>query len=76
SISIPIKTGWNLIGFPSMTNDTLGNVLSGISYDRVEAYDPSSPPYHLKAVGDAYLVQAGQALWVHALSDGSILIQN
>ncbi len=76
SVLIPIKSGWNLIGFPSMTNDTLGNVLSGISYDRVEAYDPSSPPYHLKAVGDTYLMQAGKALWVHALSDGSILIQN
>lgn len=76
SISIPIKTEWNLVGFPSMTNDTVGNILSGISYDRVETFDPSSLPYHLKAVGDSYLMQAGQALWVHALSNGTIQIQN
>jgi hypothetical protein len=74
--SIPIKTGWNLIGFPSMRNGTVGDVLSGISYDRVETYDATSSPYFLKAVGDSYLMQAGQAFWVHALADGAIQIQN
>lgn len=74
--SIQIKTGWNLIGFPSITNRTVGDLLSGISYDRVEAFDPLSPVYNLKPVGDTHFLQAGDALWVHALADGVIQIQN
>jgi len=74
--TIQIRTGWNLIGFPSMTNDTVGNILSGLTYDRVETFSSSSPVYNLKPVGDSYLIHAGQALWVHALIDGVVQIQN
>ncbi len=74
-ISIQIKAGWNLIGFPSMTQRTVGNLLSGISYDRVEAYSPSGP-FNLQKVNDAHLLTAGEALWVHAIADGTIQIQN
>ncbi len=74
-ISIQIKAGWNLIGFPSMTQRTVGNFLSGISYDRVEAYAPSGP-FNLQKVNDTHLLTAGEALWVHALADGTIQIQN
>jgi hypothetical protein len=76
STIIQIKSGWNLIGFPSMMNSTVGNILNIISYDRVEAFDPSSPIYGLKPVADSYLMQPGEALWVHSLLDGAIQIQN
>ncbi|MCK4445249.1 MAG: hypothetical protein KAW09_11940, partial [Thermoplasmata archaeon] len=74
--SIQIRSGWNLIGFPSMTNSTVGDLLSGIIYDRVEAFEALSPIFNLKAVGGTYTIQVGEALWVHALADGVIQIQN
>ncbi len=73
--SIQIKAGWNLIGFPSITNRTVGDLLSSISYDRVEMFDLLLP-YNLKPVGDTQYLEAGDALWVHALTDGVLLIQN
>ncbi len=74
--TIQIRSGWNLVGFPSKTNRTVGDLLSGISYDRVEVFDPLSPIYNLKPVGDTHMVQVGEALWIHALADGVIQIQN
>ncbi|MEE9116625.1 MAG: hypothetical protein V3U09_06995, partial [Thermoplasmata archaeon] len=74
-ISIQIKAGWNLIGFPSMTQRTVGDLLSGISYDRVEAYAPGGP-FNLQKVNDTHLLTAGEALWVHSLADGVVQIQN
>ncbi len=74
--SIQIKTGWNLIGFPSVANCTVGDLLSSISYDRVEAFDPLSSIYNLKPVEGTHFLEAGDALWVHSLADGLIQIQN
>jgi hypothetical protein len=74
-ISIQINAGWNLIGFPSMTRRTVGDILSGISYDDVEAY-MMFDPYFLQPVNDTHMLTAGEALWVHALADGTIQIQN
>lgn len=76
STIIQIKSGWNLIGFPSMTNRTVGNFLSSITYDRVEAFDSATPIYGLKPVADSYVARPGEALWVHSLSVGAIQIQN
>jgi hypothetical protein len=74
-ISIQIKAGWNLVGFPSMTQCTVGNLLSTLSYDRVEAYAIGGP-FNLQEVNDTHMLTAGEAVWVHALADGTILIQN
>lgn len=76
STSIPIKTGWNLIGYPFATIQPVAMALGNISYDRVEAYDESSPFYHLKEIVGTDIMQPGKAFWIHALADGAIQIQN
>jgi hypothetical protein len=39
STEIPLKTGWNLVGYPSFTERNVSDALSGIPYDRIEGYD-------------------------------------
>jgi carboxypeptidase T len=38
--AIDLESGWNLIGYPSMTERTVSDVLGSISYERIEGFDP------------------------------------
>ncbi|UCD91743.1 MAG: hypothetical protein JSV43_05745 [Methanobacteriota archaeon] len=63
TVDITLSEGWNLVGYPSMTDRTVGDALSGITYDRIEGYDPGGP-YHLRQMTDADWMTAGQAYWI------------
>lgn len=62
--SIQLSAGWNLVGYPSFTNDTIANALTGIAYDRIEGYD-ALDPYHLIALGAGDVMHTGEAFWIY-----------
>lgn len=56
--------GWNLVSFPSFISSYMVDDLKiDAGALRVEGYD-SAPPYHLRVLGDAEVLQAGEAYWV------------
>ena len=72
---VPVQTtihlyeGWNLVSFPSFSTSYSVAVLKvEIGVTRVEGYD-SSPPHHLRVLGDGEILQAGYGYWVKVESD-------
>lgn len=70
---IELKAGWNLVGYPTITNDTVANVFWGTGVDRVEVFDPVSP--YIKAAGPTYVMHAGEGYWVHVNFDTLWLVE-
>jgi len=66
--NIQFFAGWNLIGYPTLTNETVGNAFFGTSVDRVMVGD-TLEPYNIKEVGPAYVMKPGEGYWVHAPFD-------
>ena len=68
---IHLYKGWNLVSFPSFnTSYTVSNLRAEVGATRVEGFD-SIPPYHLRVLGDAEVLQAGSGYWVRV--DGDIV---
>jgi len=65
--TIPLYAGWNLVGYPMQTTETVGNALWGTGADRVEVFDPVSP--YIKEVGPTYVMKPGEGYWVHVSAD-------
>ncbi|MCK4456471.1 MAG: fibronectin type III domain-containing protein [Thermoplasmata archaeon] len=62
--TIHLYEGWNLVSFPSFnTSYTVHDLKMDTGAVRVEGYD-SAPPYHLRVLGDAEVLQMGEAYWV------------
>ncbi len=68
SVSIPLYAGWNLIGYPTMTEMIVANALWGTGADKVEVFDPAEP-YRIKEVGPTYVMKPGEGYWVHVPAD-------
>jgi hypothetical protein len=78
---VPVQTtihlceGWNLVSFPSFSTSYSVAVLKvEIGVTRVEGYD-SSPPYHLRVLGDGEILQAGYGYWVKVESDADWIVE-
>jgi len=67
STIISLYAGWNLVGYPTQTTETVGNALWGTGADRVEVFDPVSP--YIKEVGSTYIMKPGEGYWVHVPAD-------
>jgi len=62
---VNLSAGWNLVSFPSFNSSyTISDLKVEVGATRVEGFDPSSPPYNLRVVGDAEVLQTGEAYWV------------
>ena len=69
TLSIPLRAGWNLVGYPSLaTNKTIADALSTTGYDAVEGFNASAP-YRISPLADTYLMQPGEGYWVHVPAD-------
>jgi len=69
STSIPLRAGWNLVGYPTMNNTTtVGDALWGTGATMVETFDAASP-YATKAVGSSYVMKPGEGYWIYVPSD-------
>lgn len=71
---IPLYAGWNFVGYPTETTETVANALWGTGADRVEVYDGMAP-YRIKEVGATYVMKPGEGYWVHVPAD-SVWIVN
>lgn len=67
TVDIQLEIGWNLAGYPSMTDRTVTDALSGITFDRIEGFDATGP-YHLKELTGNDWMTAGQGYWIHVSS--------
>ena len=66
---IPLYSGWNLVGYPSLcTETTVSNAFWGTGADRVEIFDPSSP-YLIRVAEPDQLMMPGDGYWVHVAVD-------
>jgi len=68
STNINLYAGWNLVGYPSLTTDTVANALWGTGVDRVEVCNMTEP-YLIKEVGPTYTMKPGEGYWVHVSVD-------
>jgi parallel beta-helix repeat protein len=66
--SIPIHTGWNLIGYPSLTRHNRTNGLNTITYgteiDALNWYDSASKTWHIMNENDIFI--PGRGYWLHS----------
>lgn len=63
--TIHLVVGWNLVGYPSFIDRTVSDALSGATYQNVETFDPTDPPWFLKRLSDTDLMLAGEGYWIH-----------
>ncbi len=63
--SVNLEPGWNLVGYPSFDPSyTVGDLKAELGAMRVEGFDPSSPPYYMRVLPDAYVLRAGESYWI------------
>ncbi len=68
SSSITLIAGWNLVGYPSITERVMSDALWGTSADRVEVFDPADPEL-LRVMGPGEYMVPGQGYWIHVIAD-------
>jgi hypothetical protein len=76
STDISLKTGWNLLGYPGLTNRLRDDALSSISgkYNMVERFDTTSDKEVRLGSGD--YMQPGLGYWIHTTEDCVLTITN
>ncbi len=67
STSITLYAGWNLVGYSSMTEETVSNALWGTGADRVEVYQSESP--YIREAESTYVMKPGEGFWVRVSVD-------
>jgi hypothetical protein len=67
---ITLHAGWNLVGYPSMTNRLASNALAGTGADRIAIFNATYPSL-MQDITDLSTVTmvAGNGYWVHVTSD-------
>lgn len=69
--SISLKTGWNLVGYPSMTQNQrvrgLNNLEFGVDVDAIQWYDSATQTWHFLEDGDLFF--PGRGFWIHSKFD-------
>ena len=63
---IPLKAGWNLVGYPRLINITMSDALSSIAgkYNAVFRFDPANGREVQVQAGD--IMSPGNGYWIHA----------
>ncbi len=73
--TIHLYEGWNLVSFPSFNSSyTVYDLKMDTGAVEAEGYDPA-PPYHLRVLGDAEVLLAGEAYWVRVLADTDWIVE-
>jgi len=73
--NIPLKAGWNFVGYPSFVEMSVSEALSGIVYERIEGYD-ITPPQYLKLYTDNDKLKPGLGFWIKVQFDQVWTITN
>jgi len=66
---IPLRTGWNLVGFPSYNPGyTVAQLKADTGATTVEGFDATAGPYYLKRMANTDTLLAGRGFWVYVPS--------
>lgn len=75
--SVQLQSGWNLIGFPSLTSTyTVGDLVSQTGALRVEGFDSTNAPYFLKTLNASEIMQPGYGYWIWVDNDITWSVSN
>ncbi len=74
---IALSAGWNLIGFPGFTGIySVNDLAANTGADRVESFNQTSSPYHLKALNGSDILLAGHAYWINVPAATTLAVEN
>lgn len=68
STNIQLHAGWNLVGYPSLTQRNVTNALAGTGYTSIESFNATAP-YLMSQIEDSYIMKPGEAYWIKVPSD-------
>ena len=69
-VMVPMKAGWNLVGFPSYnTAYTVTMLKAATGATRVEGFQALSAPYYLEVLPNTYTLAKGEGYWVYVPTD-------
>jgi hypothetical protein len=83
STSIPLYSGWNLVGYPSFRNQSLLNTLNGVSWKAVQFYESSNISKSLwmhnnsakpSLMNDIIEMKTGQGYWIYVTDDSTLIV--
>ncbi|MFQ6060725.1 MAG: hypothetical protein ACE5KV_05450, partial [Thermoplasmata archaeon] len=63
-VNIHLSPGWNLVGYPTLTDRTVAEALFGVNYTKVETFDEESP-YHLRTLRSDDYLTTGIGYWIY-----------
>lgn len=75
-VQIDLKSGWNLVGYPSPTNATSAQSLAGVPVLEIEGFDIDALPYHLRRLAPNDDLVPGYGCWIRLDTDGVWTIDN
>ncbi|MBU4031919.1 MAG: hypothetical protein KKH41_05475 [Candidatus Thermoplasmatota archaeon] len=67
STGITLLAGWNLVGYPSLAEESVAYALWGTGADRMDVFVAESP--YIVEVGSTYVMKPGEGYWVHVPTD-------
>jgi hypothetical protein len=71
--TVTLKPGWNLVGYPRLTNSTrtegLNNTVFGTHINRIMRFDTTSDNWQDLGVDDIF--EVGRGYWIHSLTSHS-----
>jgi parallel beta-helix repeat protein len=69
--TIPLKEGWNLLGYPSLTNHNrtvgLNHLEFGVDVDSIQWFNSTTQTWHFMEPEENFIV--GKGYWIHAKAD-------
>jgi len=67
---VPLRAGWNLVGFPSYRTDiTVGDLKTDTGATRVEGFDAGNLEYRLRVMTNTEFLAMGNGYWVFVPAD-------
>jgi hypothetical protein len=71
--TIDLRTGWNLVGFPSLsfkgTTEALNNLAYGVDVDAIWTFNGATKEW--EEIGQGGNLELGRGYWVHATRECS-----
>lgn len=73
-VEIDLRSGWNLIGYPSLTDRRIDDLFAGIPLERVESFAEGRSPYYLQHLDTSDHMAPGHGYWVKVSLDCKLTI--
>jgi hypothetical protein len=74
AVNVPLYTGWNMVGYPSMTSRAETATLTNPQIDYVSVWQAASP-YVTDHAPSGAMMSAGNAYWIHVTADCTWVVQ-